>query len=334
MLDLCPIRLNRPALVVLDQTALPQAEAWMKLRDLDAVCEAIASLRVRGAPLLGIVGAGAMAVASETVGAGETDLTAAAARIGGTRPTAVELQTGSFGALAAALKVPEPERPSVLWAHAAAYLSRRIEEDRRLGAYGASLLPNDAKVLTHCNTGALATGGIGTALGVVRVAWEKGRLERCFATETRPLLQGARLTAWELKRAGIPATLLPDTAASSLIASGEIDAVITGADRIAANGDAANKIGTYALALATNRHGVPFYIAAPMSTFDVSCPNGAAIPIEHRAAEEVGGYGAHRWSPEGIDAYNPAFDVTPAELITAFITETGVFRPPYAGSIG
>lgn len=333
MSEFSPIRLERPSLVALDQTRLPHAETWLELPDLDAICEAIASLSVRGAPLLGIVGAAAMAVAAES-GATDTDLHAAADRIARTRPTAVELGTGSFGALAIALEVPERERARVLWAHAAVYLARRIEEDRRLGANGAALLPSDAKVLTHCNTGGLATGGIGSALGVVRIAWEQGRLARCFATETRPLLQGARLTAWELQQAGIPTTLLPDTAAASLIASGEVDAVITGADRIAANGDTANKIGTYGLAVVANRHGVPFYIAAPNSTFDVRCPDGAAIPIEHRAAAEVGGFGEQRWSPEGIDAYNPAFDVTPAELITAFITETGIIRPPYADSFG
>ena len=333
MSEFTPIRLERPCLVVLDQTLLPHAENWLELRDLDAICEAITSLRVRGAPLLGIVGAAGMAVAADA-GAGETDLRSAAEQIAGTRPTAVELQSGSFGALSVALDAPDSERARVLWAHTAGYLLRRIEEDRLLGGHGAALLPAGANVLTHCNTGALATGGIGSALGVVRVAWEQGRLARCFATETRPLLQGARLTAWELKQAGIPATLLPDTAAASLIASGEINAVITGADRIAANGDAANKIGTYGLAVVAAQHGVPFYIAAPNSTFDASCPDGTAIPIEHRAASEVGGFGEQRWAPQGIDAYNPAFDVTPAELITAFITETGVIRPPYAGPIG
>jgi methylthioribose-1-phosphate isomerase len=195
------------------------------------------------------------------------------------------------------------------------------------------LLAPGAAVLTHCNTGALATGGIGTALGVIRVAWERGSLARCYATETRPLLQGARLTAWELRRLGIPATLVPDTAAASLIASGAVQAVITGADRIATNGDSANKVGTYGLAAVAARHAVPFYIAAPRTTIDPACPSGAAIPIEFRDGREVGGWGEVRWAPDGLEAYNPAFDVTPAGLITAIITEAGVARPPYSRSL-
>ncbi len=188
-------------------------------------------------------------------------------------------------------------------------------------------------MLTHCNTGALATGGIGSALGVIRTAWEGGRLAHCYATETRPLLQGARLTAWELKNAGIPSSLLPDTAAASLISSGRVQAVITGADRIATNGDSANKIGTYGLALAAQRHSVPFYIAAPRTTIDPACDSGAGIPIEFRDASEVGGYAGVRWAPEGTGAYNPAFDVTPADLISAIITEAGVVRAPYQQSL-
>ena len=197
---------------------------------------------------------------------------------------------------------------------------------------GAPLL--NGSVLTHCNTGTLATGGIGTALGVIRIAWEQGRVERCYATETRPLLQGARLTAWELTRLGIPVTLLPDTAAGALIGSGLVQAVITGADRIASNGDTANKIGTYQLALAAQRHRLPFYVVAPTSTIDRSCAGGWAIPIEHRDGREVGGFGGQRWAPEGTDAFNPAFDVTPAELITAIVTERGVILPAEAGASG
>jgi methylthioribose-1-phosphate isomerase len=274
-----------------------------------------------------------MAVAAEAEGPAEQSLRRAAERIARTRPTAVELSSGANGALQAALSATEDERTGALWAHARDYITRRIAEDLALGEAGAAILPEGAAVLTHCNTGALATGGIGTAMGVVRVAWARGRLSRCYATETRPLLQGARLTAWELARAGIPATLLPDTAAAALIASGNVHAVITGADRIAANGDAANKIGTYGLALAAARHGVPFYIAAPRSTFDLACPSGLAIPIEFRDASEVGGYAGQRWSPDGLDAFNPAFDVTPADLISALITEAGVVRPPFGPAI-
>ncbi len=328
-----PVGFAPPALRVLDQTRLPHEEHWLELTTVADVCEAVASLRVRGAPLLGIVGAAGVAVAAESRGPSDEVLRTAAEQIAATRPTAVELSTGARGALGVALAVPPQARARVLWEYGREYLARRIAEDLRLGEAGAALLPEGAAVLTHCNTGALATGGIGSALGVVRVAWVKGCLSRCYATETRPLLQGARLTAWELKRAGIPATLLPDTAAAALIASGRVQAVVTGADRIAANGDAANKIGTYGLALAAARHQMPFYIAAPLTTLDPSCPSGAAIPIEFRAAEEVGGFAGQRWSPEGLEAFNPAFDVTPADLITAFITEAGVIRPPFEPAI-
>lgn len=328
-----PVLIEPPSLRVLDQTLLPAEERWLDLNTVDDVCEAVASLRVRGAPLLGVIGAAGMAVAAETGGVSESALRASAHRIGSVRPTAVELAKGAELALAAALSAEEVERLATLWRTAGAYLSRRIEEDRMLGEIGAALLAPGAAVLTHCNTGALATGGIGTALGVVRVAWESGRLSRCFATETRPLLQGARLTAWELVRSGIPATLLPDTAAASLIASGAVHAVITGADRIAMNGDSANKIGTYGLAAVAARHEVPFYIAAPRTTIDAACPSGAQIPIEFRAAAEVGGFIGQRWSPEGIEAYNPAFDVTPGDLIAGIITEAGVARAPYPASI-
>ena len=328
-----PVVLAPPVLRVLDQTALPHEERWLDLASVDQVCEAVASLRVRGAPLLGIVGAAGMAVAAEAEGTRESILRSAAERISRTRPTAVELSTGAYGALEVALSVDEGARATALWAHARNYITQRISEDLAMGEAGAAILPEGAAVLTHCNTGALATGGIGTALGVVRVAWARGRLSRCYATETRPLLQGARLTAWELARAGIAATLLPDTAAAALIASGKVQAVITGADRIAANGDSANKIGTYGLALAAARHGVPFYIAAPRSTFDRACPSGAGIPIEFRVGSEVGGYAGQRWSPDGLEAFNPAFDVTPADLITAIITEAGVVRPPFGPAI-
>ncbi|MEO8539228.1 MAG: S-methyl-5-thioribose-1-phosphate isomerase [bacterium] len=335
MHDVRPISFEPPAVRILDQTRLPAEERYIDLTTLPEMAEAVATLRIRGAPLLGLVGAGAMAVAAQTQGSNAEALQAAARMIGSVRPTAVELQTGAASAVTHAIEssAEGPERIAALWDFARAYLARRIREDRALGAHGAKLLAPGAAVLTHCNTGALATGGIGSALGVVRVAWEAGVLSRCYATETRPLLQGARLTAWELKRAEIPATLLPDTAAASLIASGLISAVVTGADRIASNGDAANKIGTYGLALAAARHHVPFYIAAPRSTFDLGCPNGSAIPIEFRADSEVGGFGGQRWAPDGLAAYNPAFDVTPADLISGIITEAGVALPPYLSSI-
>ena len=334
MADVVPLRLLPGiAIEVLDQTLLPHEERYVRLDTVAAICEAITSLRVRGAPLLGLVGAAGLAVAATEMGADEATLTSSARCIAATRPTAVDLGTRIDQAVAIALRLPEYTRTNALWEFAARLQLQRIDEDRRIGELGASLLPNGAAVLTHCNTGALATGGIGTALGVVRVGWETGRVARCFATETRPLLQGARLTAWELARLAIPATLLPDTAAASLIASGSIQAVITGADRIAANGDTANKIGTYGLAAVAARHGIPFYIAAPTSTIDLACPAGSAIPIESRDPAEVGGFGGVRWSPGGLDAYNPAFDVTPAALIAAIITERGIARPPFAESL-
>jgi len=329
-----PLRILRGrGIDVLDQTLLPHREVRRELRDVPAVCEAIRELRVRGAPLLGLAGACGLAIAAES-DASTGGLQAAAETLIATRPTAVDLGACTRAALARALAEPnEARRAGVLWDFAEALADARRREDEAIAANGAALLPHGCSVLTHCNTGALATGAFGTALGVIARAFGEGRLERCYATETRPLLQGARLTAWELRQLGIPGTLLPDTAAASLIASGRVQAVITGADRIAANGDTANKVGTYGLAAVAARHGVPFYIAAPCTTVDLDCPDGAHIPIEFRAASEVGGFGEQRWAPEGLDAYNPAFDVTPAELITAIITERGVARPPFGEAL-
>ena len=329
-----PLRAVRPGVItVLDQTLLPHDERWLELRDLAGVCEAIGVLRVRGAPLLGLVGAYGLAIAAFSRGVDDEVLTSAAETLVATRPTAVDLGAVVREALAVALAVPLEQRAATLWDFANDLAARRRESDASLSAFGVDLLPIGATVLTHCNAGALATGGVGTALGVISEAWRSGRLERCYATETRPLLQGARLTAWELTRSGIPATLLPDTAAASLIASGRLTTVITGADRVAANGDSANKVGTYGLAAVAARHGVPFYIAAPWSTMDLACPDGAAIPIEFRAADEVGGFAGQRWAPPGMEAFNPAFDVTPAELITAIITDRGVAYPPFGPSL-
>ncbi|MBI2766645.1 MAG: S-methyl-5-thioribose-1-phosphate isomerase [Chloroflexi bacterium] len=336
MQEIEPLRITPGVGVdILDQTLLPGEERRVLIADVPALCEAIRSLRVRGAPLLGIAGAAGMAIGAQTRGASDAALAAAAAELVATRPTAVDLGTMVARAVAAARAEgpDEGRRACALWDFAAAFAAERVEEDRTIGLAGAALLPDGGAVLTHCNTGALATGGIGTALGAIRTAWEQGRLTRCYATETRPLLQGARLTMWELQRLGIPATLLPDTAAASLIASGRVQAVMTGADRIAANGDTANKIGTYGLAAVAARHGVPFFVAAPWTTIDTGCPDGTGIPIEFRAADEVGGFGTSRWGPQGADAYNPAFDVTPAELIAAIATERGILRRPYGESI-
>jgi methylthioribose-1-phosphate isomerase len=335
MTEIIPLRLCAHSIELLDQTLLPAEERHIELRDLESVCEAIRSLRVRGAPLLGIAGAAGMVIAAETSDASNEALEHAAEVLMATRPTAVDLGARVQQALAVAKEggnAPVTRR-AALRAFAESLVGERAAQDGEMARFGAELLPEGCAVLTHCNTGALATGGIGTALGVIRAAWESGRLRECYATETRPLLQGARLTMWELQKLGIPASLLPDTAAASLIASGRVQAVITGADRIAANGDSANKIGTYGLALAAKRHDVPFYIVAPTSTIDAECADGNAIPIEFRAASEVGGFGEHRWSPAGMGAYNPAFDVTPADLITAIVTERGVARPPFGASI-
>jgi len=319
----------------IDQTRLPRELVTLELGDLDGVCEAIRSLRVRGAPLLGIVGAAGMAMAAERSDASDVALEQAAAALLATRPTAVDLGHAVRRALAAARAAGQSadRRRQALWRFATELLEAQRASDSALAAHGAALLNERGSVLTHCNTGALATGGLGTALAVVRELWQRGFLERCYATETRPLLQGARLTAWELVQEGIPVPLLPDGAAASLLASGRVAAVFVGADRIARNGDTANKIGTYALALAARRHRVPFYVVAPSTTFDPECPDGGAIPIEFRSAEEVLSFQTCRAAPEGAEAYNPAFDVTPAELIDGIVTEHGVLRPPLAAAI-
>lgn len=333
MAEIEPLRLlPGRGIEALDQTLLPLEERYLFLGNVPAVCEAIAALRVRGAPLLGIVGVAGMAVAT-TAATDTSSLKAAADALSATRPTAADLAAGVRAALARALAAPEGERAALLWPFAARFMERRREEDLAMGTAGAALFAPGTALLTHCNTGALATGGIGTALGVIRTAWEQGRVTHVYATETRPLLQGARLTMWELARLRIPATLLPDTAAAALLASGKVQAVITGADRIAANGDTANKVGTYGLAVVAARHGIPFHIAAPTTTFDAACPDGTRIPIEFRAEDEVSGYREVRWSPPGTRAYNPAFDVTPAELIAAIVTERGVLRPPFPRAI-
>ena len=318
---------------ILDQTALPGAERWLDLTTVDAVCEAIATLRVRGAPLLGVTAAGAMAIAALEMGASDDALRRACRQVAGTRPTAVELSSLAEAALALALAAPEAERPTLLWRFAEAALRRRSEEDTLLAEHGATLFAAGSHVLTHCNTGALATGGRGTALAVIQRAWELDRVAHCFACETRPLLQGARLTMWELARAGVPSTLLADSAAASLIGSGRISAVITGADRITRNGDTANKVGTLGLAIIAARFGTPFYIAAPLSTFDPALPNGSGIPIELRSAAEVTEFRGIATAPPGANAYNPAFDVTPAALIAGIVTEAGVLRPPFGRAI-
>jgi methylthioribose-1-phosphate isomerase len=300
---------------MIDQRLLPGRLEFVEAATVDELCEAIRTLAVRGAPALGVAGAMGMALAAVT---GE-DPDGAAARIVATRPTAVNLAWG----VARGLEADDPVAEAV---HLAA---DDVARNRRLGAHGALLVPEGGRVLTHCNAGALACAGYGTALGVIRAAHETGRRPSVWVDETRPVLQGARLTAWELDRLGIPATLVADVMAASLMAAGDVDCVVVGADRIAANGDVANKVGTYGLAVLARHHGIPFYVAAPMSTVDPSCPSGAGIPIERRSGDEVTSFEGHRIAPAGIEAENRAFDVTPAELVTAIITEEGVFRAPY-----
>jgi methylthioribose-1-phosphate isomerase len=282
----------------------------LECRSVDELCAAITSLAIRGAPALGAAGAMGVALAAAT---GEP-LEDAARRLVATRPTAANLAWGVGRALAAADPAVEAVRIA----------ADDVARNRRLGAHGAELIAEDARVLTHCNTGSLACVGYGTALGVVRAAHESGRRPSVWVDETRPVLQGSRLTAWELRRLGIPCTLVADVMAGSLMAGGEVEAVIVGADRIAANGDVANKIGTYPLAVLAHHHGLPFYVAAPLSTFDPDCADGSRIPIERRDGDEVAVVGGRRLAPAGVEVENRAFDVTPAELVTAYVTEEGV----------
>ena len=324
-------------LELLDQTLLPGRLEWIPCRDVDTVVEAIKSLRVRGAPAIGIAGgyglvvaAGEAARASYAPDAARAHVLARAEELACARPTAVNLRW----AVERAMRSLEPLANGAAAAELGATLlaeARAIhDEDRELcaaiGRHGAAILPA-GDILTHCNTGALATGGDGTALSVITTAWEQGRRFEVFADETRPLFQGARLTAWELVQRGIPVTVLVDAAAGHLLKTGRIAACIVGADRITANGDTANKIGTYALAVLAAAHGVPFFVAAPSSTFDLALESGAEIPIEERAASEVLRPLGATAAPEGAKAFNPAFDVTPARLIRAIITERGVIEP-------
>ena len=261
-------------------------------------------------------------------------LEADAAALAAARPTAVNLGWAVRRCMDAARACGSPaEAADRILALAHRMREEDVEANRAIGRCGAALLPESGGVLTHCNTGALATAGYGTALGIIRAAWESGRRLRVFCTETRPWMQGARLTAWELARLGVPATLIVDSAAGALMASGRVSAVVTGADRVAANGDAANKIGTYALAALAAAHGIPFYVAAPVSTVDFGTASGAAIPIEERSAEEVTSLAGRRVAAEGVSVWNPAFDVTPARLIAAIVTERGAARPPYEASL-
>ncbi|MBN1826762.1 MAG: S-methyl-5-thioribose-1-phosphate isomerase [Candidatus Eisenbacteria bacterium] len=326
---------------ILDQTLLPERVEYRVCRTLEEAEEAILSLRVRGAPAIGVMGAYALALALRREAPPDrvAFLEAAAnlrGRIARVRPTAVNLDWALHRCGEAVSRSPETDIEklhAVLLREAQAIENEDKELCRGIGEAGEPLVPEGGRILTHCNAGALATAGIGTALAPLYLAWERGKRFRVFADETRPLLQGARLTAWELRESGIPVTLLCDGAAPFLIATGGVDLVITGADRIARNGDFANKIGTYGVAAAAERHGVPFYVAAPSSTFDLAAPDGDSIPIEERPGEEVTGFRTVRTAPEGVEVWNPAFDRTPADLVSGFITEKGILLPPYGRSI-
>jgi methylthioribose-1-phosphate isomerase len=305
---------------ILDQTRLPRDEVWLECRRVVEVEDAIRRLAVRGAPALGIAAAYGLALAESA----NEPLREAGRRLVATRPTAVNIRWAVDRVLDAA------DAGRDLLEEARAIEREDAEACRTMGEYGAPLVPDRANVLTHCNTGMLCTGGIGTAQGVIWTAHRAGKRVHVWVDETRPVLQGARLTAWELQRLGVPMTLVADTAAASLMARGLVDVVITGADRIAANGDVANKIGTYGLAVAAAHHGVPFYVAAPVSSIDLATPAGEDIPVEERDHSEVTAPSGLPLVPDGTPVANPAFDVTPAALVTAVVTERGVVRAPYA----
>lgn len=329
------IRWQGNSLALLDQTRLPVEEVWNTYTDYRKVADAIRRLVVRGAPAIGVAAAYALCLAAmEYKGQNpeefQKSMAAASAELAASRPTAVNLfwaldrmglALGAAGCGAEALPI--------LIREAEAIHREDVAMNRAIGAAGAAIVPHGARILTHCNAGAIATGGYGTALGVVRSAFTQGKVEMVYCDETRPLLQGARLTAWELVKDGIPATLITDNMAASLMAQGKIDLVLLGCDRMAANGDFANKIGTYGVAVLAHYHGIPFYSVLPSSTIDLSIPDGSHIPIEQREASEVTHFAGVRTAPEGVGVYNPAFDVTPHRLLTGIITEKGVIYPPF-----
>ena len=334
---IAPVRWETDRLVLVDQTVLPEREIERDYGTWQDVGAAIRALVVRGAPAIGVAAAFGVVLAARASHAASfdgllADLETAIKGLAATRPTAVNL----FWALdrmrqaaVASRVLPLDAVPARLLAEAQAIRDEDIAANRAMGAHGAALVPANARILTHCNAGALATAGYGTALGVVRAAHAQGKVALVWVDETRPVMQGSRLTAWECVREGIPHRLIADVAAASVMSRGEVDLVVTGADRIAANGDTANKIGTYSLAVLAAHHRVPFYVAAPFSTIDPSIASGAQIPIEERDASEVRRVGGQQTAPSASPVFNPAFDVTPAALIGAIVTERGVVRPPY-----
>jgi methylthioribose-1-phosphate isomerase len=325
-----------PAVALLDQTRLPAAEAVVTCADVPSLVDAIRRLVVRGAPMLGVAGAFGVALAAYR----GDDVTAAAAALEGARPTAVNLGWGVRRALAAYRQAlddhhhdPQRAAAAAVVAEARSIAGQDAAASAAMARHGLALVPPRARVLTHCNTGALVSGGEGTAFAVILAAHRAGRLAQLWIDETRPLLQGARLTAYEARRAGLPHAVLADAAAASLLAAGQVDIVLTGADRIAADGSVANKVGTYGLAVLARHHRVPFVVVAPVSTVDLATPDGAAIEVERRPPEEVTSLAGVPVAPAGTPAYNPAFDVTPPGLITAIVTERGVAQPVGAGTL-
>jgi methylthioribose-1-phosphate isomerase len=341
MIPYCSICWDDNKVRLLDQRHLPQEELYLETTDYRDVIEAIRTLAIRGAPAIGVAAAmgaalGALALKTEDPKDFQIQFTYICREIAAARPTAVNL----FWALDRMQMVaqehaaaPVADLKARLVAEAQAMLKEDDTTNRHLAQHGQVVIHEGNRVLTHCNTGALATGAYGTALGVMRAAWETGKRFSVWVDETRPLLQGARLTTWELGKLGIPYTLIPDGAAATLMHQGRVDLVIVGADRIAGNGDTANKIGTYSLAVLARHHGVPFYVAAPLSTFDFTLADGGQIPVEERAPEEVTQLYGQEVAPSGAPALNQAFDVTPNELISGLITEAGIAKPPYASSL-
>lgn len=328
--------------ILLDQRKLPVEETYVTLSHVNDVAEAIRNMTVRGAPAIGVTAAMGLALAAYQSQAKSrvefnSEILSVSDMLFATRPTAVNL----VWALKKMLNLLEThsdtsvEQLKVLFENKAIAIKLQdIADNKAMGQHGQNLLKDGNCILTHCNAGALATAGFGTALGVVYAAVENGKRISVYADETRPVLQGARLTAWELQKNNIPVTVICDNMAASLMAKNKIDKVIVGADRIAANGDTANKIGTYAVAIMAHHHKIPFYVAAPLSTIDISTPNGKMIPIEERASLEVQQLGSTQLTPKDVSVYNPAFDVTPHELITAIITERGIIKPPFAAGLG
>jgi methylthioribose-1-phosphate isomerase len=329
--EIAPIRWRQDGLELLDQTLLPAEERWLRCGSVQSVCDAIRRLAVRGAPAIGVAAAYGLVLGARC----GLSVSAAVAELGSTRPTAVNLRWAlGLGETVWRQALARGEAPQVaLLAWAKQVQADDVAACRRMGELGAELFRPGDRVLTHCNAGALATAGWGTAVGVIRAAHERFGLGLVWVDETRPLLQGARLTAWECQQTGVPYRVVTDSSVGALMSRGLVDRVIVGADRIAANGDTANKIGTYTVAVLAHRHGVPFLVAAPLSTIDPRTATGAQIPIEERDETEVTGFHGLKTTPPEARALNFAFDVTPAELIAAIVTERGVLRPPYEAAI-